>query len=46
MQEGIDSGELVELVLAPYPMTDWTVGVDLIWSAEDIHGAGSLWLRG
>lgn len=39
------SGELVELQLDAYPFTEWTVGMDLVWSTAAEPGKASLWLR-
>lgn len=39
------NGEFVELQLDAYPFTDWTVGVDLIWSSSLRSGKAGTWLR-
>jgi DNA-binding transcriptional LysR family regulator len=39
------SGELVELKLQSYPVTDWTIGLDLIWSVESKPGRVTAWLK-
>jgi hypothetical protein len=35
----------VELQLEAYPCTDWTVGVDLVWSTSLRSGKAGTWLR-
>ncbi|MDE1182340.1 LysR family transcriptional regulator [Paraburkholderia sp.] len=42
----LESGQLVELKLAAYPFTEWSVGIDLIWSTEQESGRAANWLRG
>ncbi|WP_339891432.1 LysR family transcriptional regulator [uncultured Alteromonas sp.] len=37
--------ELVELALTSYPHTQWTVGVDLVWSSNQRFGQAVGWLR-
>lgn len=39
------NGEFVELQLEAYPYTDWTVGVDLVWSSGLRLGKAGTWLR-
>lgn len=38
-------GQLVELELEAYPFTEWTVGVDLVWSSLSRSGKAGTWLR-
>lgn len=45
MQELSSDGLLVELELDAYPFTDWTVGVDLVWSSLLRSGKAGAWLR-
>lgn len=45
MQELSPDGLLVELELDAYPFTDWTVGVDLVWSSLLRSGKAGAWLR-
>lgn len=45
MQDLSRPGELVELQLQAYPFTDWTVGIDLVWSSLRRTGAAGSWLR-
>jgi len=39
------SGELIELKLEAYPFTEWSVGIDLIWSTEKASGKAASWLH-
>jgi len=45
MQDLSPDGQLVELELDAYPFTDWTVGVDLVWSSLLRSGKAGTWLR-
>ncbi len=45
MQDLSPDGLLVELELNAYPFTDWTVGVDLVWSSLFRSGKAGTWLR-
>ncbi|MDH4874206.1 LysR family transcriptional regulator [Pseudomonas sp. BN515] len=46
LMEDLNRGEeLVELKLAAYPFTEWTVGVDLVWSSSARSGLAGTWLR-
>lgn len=39
------TGELKELTLEAYPFTEWSIGLDLIWSVEAKPGAIATWLK-
>jgi DNA-binding transcriptional LysR family regulator len=39
------TGELKELTLEAYPFTEWSIGLDLIWSVEARPGAIATWLK-
>jgi len=39
------SGELKELTLEAYPFTEWSIGLDLIWSVDARPGAIATWLK-
>lgn len=39
------AGELKELTLEAYPFTEWSIGLDLIWSVEAKPGAIATWLK-
>jgi DNA-binding transcriptional LysR family regulator len=39
------SGDLVELKLAAYPFTEWTVGLDVLWHQHARTGLVGSWLK-
>lgn len=45
IQQELEQGGLVELVLDAYPITEWQVGVDVIWSRQTHLGLAGRWLR-
>lgn len=45
VEKELKSGEVVELALEAYPVTDWLVGLDLIWSANKKRGVAATWLK-
>lgn len=38
-------GDLIELNLEAYPVTEWLVGLDLVWSAGKKTGVAANWLK-
>jgi DNA-binding transcriptional LysR family regulator len=43
--DDLQAGNLVDLKLAPYPFTQWRVGLDLVWRVEDRPGIVATWLK-
>ncbi len=45
IKDELSQGLLIELQLEAYPVTEWQVGLDLIWSSNQALGLAGLWLK-
>lgn len=45
ISEELASGEIIELNLAAYPVTEWLVGLDMVWSSNKKTGVAADWLK-